>query len=315
MGKKKDNIQFRYYQLPEDSFVFAKLGPSWIREYGKGIDYLHFHNVLEIGCCRAGTGNMIFRDQVCPYKPGDISIIPKKYPHTTNSVPGTLSHWEYLFINEEPFLEKIFAGQSHRTHRQRIIEALNREVLFFPQQKYPGLSKDILDLMECMRKKDSFFQEESEGILASLLVKAARILEEAVPEEPAEESPSGPIPLVISNAMDYISEHFGEDLTVENLAKVCSVSENHLRRLFASYMKMGVLEYIHFVRVCKACQMLRETDDSIADISYRCGFSTISTFNRNFKRITGQNPGNWRSRPENFQRDILNYPIHSERGW
>lgn len=313
MKRKKESVQFRYYNLPEDSFVFAKLGPSWIREYGKGIEYLHFHNILEIGFCRAGTGDMIFREDVCPYQAGDITIIPRKYPHTTNSTPGTLSHWEYLFINEDAFIEKVFAGQSHRLHRQQIIDAINRDVLFFPQTKYPELAKYILDLMECLRKKDVFYQEKSEGLLAALLPSIAHIhLSDA---ENTEEEQTGRTPTVVMQAMDYISNHYGEEVTVEDLAKHCNISDSHLRRLFTTHMKMGVLEYINFVRIHEACRMLKQTDMSIADISCSCGFTTVSTFNRNFKRVTGETPCIWRSRPENYAQDLLNYPIHSEFGW
>ncbi|MGI5977529.1 MAG: AraC family transcriptional regulator [Candidatus Limivicinus sp.] len=313
MKRKKESVQFRYYNLPEDSFVFAKLGPSWIREYGKGIDYLHFHNVLEIGVCQAGTGEMIFRDEICRYEAGDITVIPRKYPHTTNSTPGTYSHWEYLFINENEFLEKVFAGQSHSVHRRQILDAINKDILFFPSQKYPELSENIFRLMECLRKKEMFYQEEAEGLLSSLLTRIAQIHLRDTEDKEEELKPR--TPTVVMEAIDYISKHYGEGLTVESLAGHCSVSDSHLRRLFTAHMKMGILEYINYVRVHEACRLLRETDMGIADISFRCGFASSSTFNRNFKRVTGESPSVWRSRPENYEQSLLNYPIHSEFGW
>ena len=313
MKRKKESVQFRYYDLPEDAYVFAKLGPGWIREYGKGIDYLHFHNVLEIGYCRFGTGEMVFRDQVRRYQAGDITIIPSKYPHTTNSTPGQLSHWEYLFIHEDAFLEKVFAGQAHRLHCTGMIEAINRDYLFFPEERYPQLSGTILELMECLRRRGTFYQEESEGILASLLPKIAQVqLRGAGQTEEARPDRSS---AVVMQAIDYISAHYAQPLTVELLAKHCCVSESHLRRLFSTRMKTGVLEYINFVRIQQACRMLRDTDLNISDLAYRCGFPSISTFNRNFKKITGENPCAWRLRPENFTQELQNYPIHSELGW
>lgn len=313
MRKKKENVQLRYYQLPDDSFVFSKLGDGWIREYGKGIDYLHFHNILEIGYCRAGTGDMVFRDEICPYCPGDITVIPRKYLHTTNSTPGTLSHWEYLFINEDAFLEKVFTGQIHRHNREQMIEAINRDVLFFHKEKYPALAQDILNLMECMRHKEAFFQEESEGILGSLLAKIARIQMPAAMQTSEEEG--GFAPFIVMEAMDYISKYYNTNITVEDIARHCNISETHLRRLFTNHMKVGVLEYINFVRIQQACQLLKESDLSMTDISCQCGFASLSSFNRNFKRITGENPRTWRNRPENFQQELLNYSVHSECGW
>ena len=49
MGKgKKSKIEFRYYKLPMGVPVLALLGDEWIQTYGDGIDYLHFHNCMEI---------------------------------------------------------------------------------------------------------------------------------------------------------------------------------------------------------------------------------------------------------------------------
>ena len=50
-GKRKKEIQFRYYEIPQDEPCLALLGEAWVRPYGDGIDCLHFHNYMEIGFC------------------------------------------------------------------------------------------------------------------------------------------------------------------------------------------------------------------------------------------------------------------------
>ena len=47
--KKKPKMEYRYYEIPAGSPVLALLGEKWIQNYGRNIDYLHFHNHLEIG--------------------------------------------------------------------------------------------------------------------------------------------------------------------------------------------------------------------------------------------------------------------------
>ena len=56
--KKKQVAEFRYYQMPENRVLFALLGEKWRQQYGRDIDYLHFHNYLEIGYCYEGSGYM-----------------------------------------------------------------------------------------------------------------------------------------------------------------------------------------------------------------------------------------------------------------
>lgn len=80
-------------------------------------------------------------------------------------------------------------------------------------------------------------------------------------------------------------------------------------------MGMGPLEYINMVRIQTACEYLKTTDKSITEIAQLCGFITNSTFNRNFSRLMGVSPSQWRKRPENYEQQLLKFTIHSEEGW
>ena len=57
--KRKPKMELRYYKMPEGSPILALLGQKWVQNYGNDIDYLHFHNYLEIGFCYEGQGFMI----------------------------------------------------------------------------------------------------------------------------------------------------------------------------------------------------------------------------------------------------------------
>ena len=52
--RKKPKMEFRYYQMPAGSPILALLGQKWVQNYGNDVDYLHFHNYLEIGFCYEG---------------------------------------------------------------------------------------------------------------------------------------------------------------------------------------------------------------------------------------------------------------------
>lgn len=59
-AKKKKKIEFRYYRMPTGNSFLALLGEKWVRSYGQGIDYLHFHNCMEIGYCYDGESKKYF---------------------------------------------------------------------------------------------------------------------------------------------------------------------------------------------------------------------------------------------------------------
>ena len=89
MGKKKkDTIELRFYEVPQNEYVLALLGEDWIRDYGHDEVNLHFHNLMEIGFCRNGTGELILNEKRYPYQPAMVSVIPYNYPHLTISSAG-----------------------------------------------------------------------------------------------------------------------------------------------------------------------------------------------------------------------------------
>ncbi len=147
--------------------------------------------------------------------------------------------------------------------------------------------------------------------MAALLVNVAR-------EGKGEKSPveiGGKVAIPISKALDYISLHYMEPLKVDELAKWCHISETHFRRMFSQYMNMSPLEYINQVRIQTACGYLKRTGEPVANIASKCGFTTLSTFNRNFKQMLGISPSEWRKRPENFEQQLLKFRIQSKEGW
>ena len=52
--RKKDTMEFRFYELPQGESALVLCGESWKRVYGHEEFHLHFHNLLEIGICRGG---------------------------------------------------------------------------------------------------------------------------------------------------------------------------------------------------------------------------------------------------------------------
>ena len=303
-------MEFRYYQMPAGSPILALLGQKWIQHYGENIDYLHFHNYLEIGFCYEGQGRMLLGEEEVRFSGREFSVIPPNYPHTTDSDLGTVSRWEYLFVDVEGFLRSFLDTP---VKADKVIQRIYSKALFLEENQSPSISAKILKIMNIMRDGEEFYLEEAKGILASLLVEIARLNRRS--EEERVEEEKGKLTNMITRVQDFVSYHYMEDIKVEDLAKSCHISETHFRRVFTSYMKMSPLEYINTVRINTACELLQKTDEPVADIAHKCGFTTNSTFNRNFKQLMGVTPLEWRKRPESYEQQLLRFDIHSEKGW
>ena len=308
--RKKPKMEFRYYQMSSGSPILALLGQKWVQNYGNDVDYLHFHNYLEIGFCYEGDGFLVLGEDESRFSGREFTVIPPNYPHTTNSDIGTISRWEYLFIDVEGFMKRFL---DNPVKAEKMIQRIYSKALFLREEEYSSIAAKILKIMNIMRDGEEFYLEEAKGVLAALLVEIARLNRPSEEDRVAEET--GKLTNMITRVLDFVSYHYMEDIKIEDLAKSCHISETHFRRVFTSYMKISPLEYINTVRVHTACELLQKTDDPVADIAHKCGFTTNSTFNRNFKQIMGVTPIEWRKRPESYEQQILKFDIHSEEGW
>jgi transcriptional regulator GlxA family with amidase domain len=96
--------------------------------------------------------------------------------------------------------------------------------------------------------------------------------------------------------LDIIAAEPDGDLTVAALARRVGVSERHLARLFRSETGTTVADHVEAVRVETARRLLEDGAEGIGAVGRRCGFGTVETFHRAFKRRTGITPGEHRAR-------------------
>ena len=308
-AKKKDKVELRYYDIPQKEGVLALTGDEWIREYGDGIDYLHFHNLMEVGICRFGTGDLVLDKRIERFGPDMISIIPRNFPHTTNSDPGTVGQWEYLFLDPGMLLREFFG--ENEIARRRFLDLLGRGAIFGTTLQYGSLTQIAELIMQEMQTKGAFYIEKIRGLLLSLIFEIARISKDE--DEPDVKYRTGVNQ--IQNALKYVETHYADPIRIEQLAKECHISETHFRRLFSEYIDMTPIEYVNMVRVLRACDILRSTNDSMSTVALNCGFSTVSTFDRNFKQVLGVTPYQWKKDPKNYESRLLEVNVSVRKGW
>lgn len=94
--------------------------------------------------------------------------------------------------------------------------------------------------------------------------------------------------------LEYIENHYGEKITVEDGAALCFYSTSHFMKYFKKYMGMPFIQYLNDYRLEKAAGFLRSTAMSVTDVAQRCGFDNISYFNRLFRIKYHRTPGEYR---------------------
>ena len=93
---------------------------------------------------------------------------------------------------------------------------------------------------------------------------------------------------------DFIHRHYDEELRLSTLSALVNMAPTTLCRFFKRQTGIHLLDYITNVRLDTVKQKLLNTDMMVSDISFLCGFNTLSNFNRLFRRRFGCNPTEYR---------------------
>jgi len=100
----------------------------------------------------------------------------------------------------------------------------------------------------------------------------------------------------LARMITYIEEHLTEKLELADIANAVGLSRTYASAVFKEELGITMSEFILRERIAEARRLLAETDRSISDISAQLGFCSQSYFNKNFMRVEGITPGEYRRR-------------------
>ena len=100
---------------------------------------------------------------------------------------------------------------------------------------------------------------------------------------------------VIATAMNYINEHYQEELTLDDVAAFAGFSRFYFSRSFKKQTGYFFKDYLCRKRLQVAKDLLTQTNLSMREVAIRSGFGSVATFNRAFKEKNDCTPSRYRS--------------------
>lgn len=307
MGGKREKVEeFRYYEMPMGRYDLALLGDKWITTYRTGVQ--HFHNYFEIGYCHYGSGVVFLGEEFQEYRNGTISLIPSNFPHGVHSAEGSTCFWEFLYIDIVGFIDKCYEKDAYG--KAQILQNILNVPLLVETEDYPRLSNLVKSILDENREQQALNREAVCGYLYVLIQELIRLNENISLEKKNDSLHVEKI----RQALVYVETHYSKEIKIKELAEVCNISEPYFRKLFVSCMNISPLEYVNTIRIQKACEFLQKEDIPMNALAWKVGFSSVSTFERNFKKIVGDSPKQWKLKGGS-DKEFVSYRTKVLRGW
>lgn len=242
---------------------------------------MHWHSDLEILYCIEGTFYVENEENKYKIEPGDIILIGSCEPHciTSNTeVQGIAISLGFVFFGDE--FNEI------------------RNLRFDPPvlKNNKDIKEEIEELSRLHNGEKSLASDmEIRGRMYHLI---SVLLNGLLATENVTKRQQERLFAVskIQKALDFVSMHYSENITVEQAAAVSGYEKSSFCRSFKNATNATFHNYLNAYRVKKARILLTETDDSISVISYRVGFTQHKNFCRLFKEINGLSPSEYRKK-------------------
>ena len=287
MKNKKLPVIFEKAAINKNNFFFT----SFYHLPRKTERYLHYHKVLELGVCLAGGGELLTDKERIPYSVGDVQLILPNQPHY-NITDDDNTLWLFINIDFENISSKGLRPTDN--YFKNLISKIEVSGIF-SKRDFPLINSLISDIATLLQDDAMLEDNMNELLIARLATLLITLSENRFKKtEIIESTKKGRMILpAIRCISDSIKE--GRRPNLNEMSKLCFVSESYFRKLFAAVMGEAPKQYIIRLQAQKAAELLATTMMLVSEIAENCGFVDNSTFYRCFIRSYGISPSEYRS--------------------
>jgi AraC-like DNA-binding protein len=261
-----------------------------------------WHEQLEIFYALEGRGKYFIEDRSYTFEKGDLFVIGNHELHKSQLIEG------------ESFKAMIIMFNPNLATAVDIEDQLDPLTLFYDRpadfSHQLKISSELDDKLKFIFKAMMLEYERTEGysprgvvsLLQWVLVELYRAYFNNKQVNDVESFKGLKLKKVVTRVLDYIDEHFTEDINLVDVAQKLNVSPSYLSREFKSSTGFSLIEFISSKRIRYARELLRNTSISVTEIASKAGYNNVTHFHWTFKKMIGISPGQYRKMSKVYSR-------------
>ncbi len=243
----------------------------------------HIHSCFEFIFCISGEAEAIINNRSHTLKAGKgVFVLPNQIHLYKN-----ISRGEFCVIVFKPEL---------------IPEMRTRFESEFPTKQIFSFLEDA-EINSLLNNLKSKFDQD-DRIAFTLLTGYINLLLYAVYPKLSVAEISREDSNLLYGIIEYCFLNFRKPLSVGDIARHLLTNTNRVSRVFNSSMNMGIPQYVEFLRLSAACDLLKNSSKSVLDISEEVGFGSIRSFNRAFTKTFNSTPKEFRASKQEYKFEI-----------
>lgn len=174
------------------------------------------------------------------------------------------------------------------------ITPLKRHIPLSAMKNIPGLAHKVNTLMELLELECHQTENRESPFLFSLSSSLYFLLMQHFPEENGKSTTTKEHQEFL-RIVEYINEHFLEDININSLSEKLLLPRGRLSAIFTKYSGINLNEYMNSLRIQNANMLLKQ-GRTITEAAFESGFQNIRTFNHVYKKITGITPSDYKEK-------------------
>ena len=249
--------------------------------------YWHYHPAVALVFIKNGSGNRYIGNHISKFDDGDLILLVPNIPH-----------FGYEFglqgINEE------------------IVVQFKKDLIKSSADFMPEF-REIKELIDRSKSGISFYGETKTYVGEQLfkmevknpfkrLLRMFKVLQVLAKSKEYEILNATGVTLIIQNqdedrinkVYDHVKENYQSEISLDQISQVALMTVPAFCRYFKKHTKKTFTQFVNEFRVRQAIRLIGLGNKSITEIAGEVGFNNFSHFNKQFKRVTGETPSQYK---------------------